>query len=187
MAADTVDALIAADPEVIVQILQNLKRSVAEQSVRSGEVGKNAVAQTRDTGIVGPEPERALGIFVDRADIVAGESVALRVRDETRAVQARDTLRAARPYRSIARLINQFDVVSGKTVGRGKAARLTAIVAHQAELRGKPECARLVLVYGPHRSVRNIQPRGDIGKPAICVVTGPADETDPEPSVAILI
>src|SRR5262245_44932232 len=73
-AADAIDTLVAADPEITAPVFEDLKDAVVEQPLLRPIVGKLAVAQPAQPVVIRPDPERPFDVFIERAHLVSHES-----------------------------------------------------------------------------------------------------------------
>src|SRR5215469_13297978 len=71
--AHTVDAAAATYPEITVGIIQDLEGPVVEETVIHRVAGEVAIFVSQQTAIVGADPKNAVGILVNRPNIVARE------------------------------------------------------------------------------------------------------------------
>src|SRR5262249_47286927 len=82
LAADAIDALVAAHPEVAGIVREDLKDPVAEQTIAHIVVCAASIFETVQAAVIGADPERPVVVLVKRADTVARQAIGLRVRRE---------------------------------------------------------------------------------------------------------
>src|SRR5688572_9415925 len=70
--ANTIDAAVAAHPEIAAPVFEDTEDPVVEESLGHRVTRKLAVAQPGQSAVVRADPERAFAVLIKRSYVIAG-------------------------------------------------------------------------------------------------------------------
>ncbi|MCG3162716.1 MAG: hypothetical protein JMDDDDMK_04034 [Acidobacteria bacterium] len=154
-AADALDALIAAHPEIAAPVFEDREDVVAEHPFLRREAGEEAIFEPVQTAVVSPDPQRAVVIFVNRPDAVARQPITLGVKAQPPVHVFGQPAVTADPHAAPPVFVNRLRRASQAVFG-AEALLRAVLLAQQLVVETEPESAAPILKNGERRFV---QPR----------------------------
>ena len=136
-------------------VFENVPHHIVGEALRFAVGGEAAIPQPGHAAAERPDPQVAVGVFVDGADEIAGESVLLGIGSERAVGEPAQAVVGAEPHRSIARPSNGAHHVADKAVlSREHREAVVLEAVDPSPVGAYPERAVRVLGEGPHDVVR---------------------------------